>query len=467
MILVTATALTVGLGAAAAMVLFDFETDAEIAAWQGQGGTAVGKTIFLERSPAFASSGQSALRLHKPNHAWISIAAKPPVTDWAKYDRLVLDIMNPANRKQFIAMLIDDKESIGGGTGFVQMLEPVTYEQVVVDLRKGLSAAKVNPASVIQMRLWTQLDGSDLEALHLDRITLLEPGEPLPTLPADYVRAMQDVQKRTFALERLGDRLAALAAAPPPPAARATHFAAERQALDQRLAEMKRQVARAEPAVLGEAGTVHVARLADAAERHRGLVGLATAMAALTPPLRVGADDGGAALVAVAPAETKVVPRDLPIAATVTRRVEVDLARAETESVQVVVVPLTKALPKVSVRVPADLTAAAGGGKLAAANARVSVVGYVKTEQIRLENFRDGLDDFACYRILEATVAAVEADATAKAARAEWLQQAQTALIVPDALGSLTEYSRDPEVLHRWRAALSDAARRALWRSRS
>lgn len=88
----------------------------------------MGKTIFLERSPASASSGQSALRLHKSNTTWISVACQPPVTDWTKYDRLVLDITNPASRKHLIGLLIADAAGISNGTGPALMLEPVSYE---------------------------------------------------------------------------------------------------------------------------------------------------------------------------------------------------------------------------------------------------------------------------------------------------------------------------------------------------
>lgn len=43
---------------------------------------------------------------------------------------------------------------------------------------------------------------------------------------------------------------------------------------------------------------------------------------------------------------------------------------------------------------------------------------------IRLENFPDGLEDYAYFRILEGTVAKVEASADLRAQRGEWLTQA-------------------------------------------
>ncbi|MGD0091059.1 MAG: glycoside hydrolase domain-containing protein, partial [Planctomycetota bacterium] len=77
---------------------------------------------------------------------------------------------------------------------------------------------------------------------------------------------------------------------------------------------------------------------------------------------------------------------------------------------------------------------------------------------VRLENFRDGLQDYAYFRILEATAAKIEASAELRAEKAEWLQKAKVLLTVPATLvKSLTEYSRDPAELYRYRAALGDA----------
>jgi hypothetical protein len=81
---------------------------------------------------------------------------------------------------------------------------------------------------------------------------------------------------------------------------------------------------------------------------------------------------------------------------------------------------------------------------------------------IRLENFRDGLEDYAYARILEATVAKVEAAPELRATRTEWLQQAKALLVVPEELvKSLTEYSRDPAVLYRYRNRLAAAVEAA------
>lgn len=77
---------------------------------------------------------------------------------------------------------------------------------------------------------------------------------------------------------------------------------------------------------------------------------------------------------------------------------------------------------------------------------------------IRLENFRDGLEDYAYYRILEATIAKVKAAPSLGKAEVEWLLQAEGLLDVPeDLVKSMTDYSRDPALVYRFREAIADA----------
>jgi len=77
---------------------------------------------------------------------------------------------------------------------------------------------------------------------------------------------------------------------------------------------------------------------------------------------------------------------------------------------------------------------------------------------IRLENFRDGLEDYAYYRILEATIAAVRATGKQDAATQEWLAEAEVLLTVPeDLVSSLTQYTDDPRQVYSYRSALAEA----------
>jgi hypothetical protein len=68
---------------------------------------------------------------------------------------------------------------------------------------------------------------------------------------------------------------------------------------------------------------------------------------------------------------------------------------------------------------------------------------------VRLENFADGLEDFAYARILEAMVAD-DPDAS-------WTKEARRLLSVPASLvSSVRSFSMDPEVLLAWRDGMAD-----------
>ena len=76
---------------------------------------------------------------------------------------------------------------------------------------------------------------------------------------------------------------------------------------------------------------------------------------------------------------------------------------------------------------------------------------------IRLENFRDGLEDFAYVRILEETVKKVEALPEGQTRHQEWLARARAALQVPESVVvNLQAYTSDPRAVLQWREALAE-----------
>ena len=77
---------------------------------------------------------------------------------------------------------------------------------------------------------------------------------------------------------------------------------------------------------------------------------------------------------------------------------------------------------------------------------------------IRLENFRDGLEDFAYVALLEKLVRRRLAKGdTLPAEEKKWLAEAQAALVVsPSLVKDMTHYSRDPAALYAWRNRIAD-----------
>lgn len=81
---------------------------------------------------------------------------------------------------------------------------------------------------------------------------------------------------------------------------------------------------------------------------------------------------------------------------------------------------------------------------------------------IRLENFRDGLEDYAYAAILEAIVRQRERAASPSAEQQKWLADARAALKVPESVvRTMTEYSREPAALYAWRDRLGDLIERS------
>ncbi|MEI7732904.1 MAG: DUF4091 domain-containing protein, partial [Verrucomicrobiota bacterium] len=77
---------------------------------------------------------------------------------------------------------------------------------------------------------------------------------------------------------------------------------------------------------------------------------------------------------------------------------------------------------------------------------------------IRLENFRDGLEDYAYCQILESAIKQVDASPDLRVRKADWLKTARALLEVPaEVAKSKTEYTTDPQVVYRYRRALADA----------
>jgi hypothetical protein len=76
---------------------------------------------------------------------------------------------------------------------------------------------------------------------------------------------------------------------------------------------------------------------------------------------------------------------------------------------------------------------------------------------VRLENFRDGLEDYAYHLCLEAAVAKAKAANSLSTERAEWLRQAEEALQVPtEVVSGLNAYTQKPEDVYRWRNRLAE-----------
>ncbi len=80
---------------------------------------------------------------------------------------------------------------------------------------------------------------------------------------------------------------------------------------------------------------------------------------------------------------------------------------------------------------------------------------------IRLENFRDGLEDYAYVKLLEQEIARVESSGRKESGRREWLTRARACLEVPVGLvQSRTEFSHDPAQVYAFRQKVAETLER-------
>jgi hypothetical protein len=75
---------------------------------------------------------------------------------------------------------------------------------------------------------------------------------------------------------------------------------------------------------------------------------------------------------------------------------------------------------------------------------------------LRLENFRDGLEDYAYYRILEETIKTMESFEELKPIQVNWLKQAKDMMDIPtEVVKSTSDFTKDPDILKAYRDTLA------------
>ena len=385
--LALATVLAVGGRAPAASVLFDFEDDAEVAVWHDENRQGLGSDKKLTRAEDFATSGQFSMRFFTPawrpaehggRQKWPAFEGKPLITDWSAFDRLVMDITNPTDTEQRLMLFITDSKLVTrSGFHYRELLPARGHVRAVLDVRKGFAATKVNAADIQVMHFYSEDPPEDM-VIHLDGMVLLQPGEPLPSYPASYLAQLGKLQAgsieatRQF-LSEAGKRMAETATGQP---AVLVWLERELASLRARLAACRGGLAAADESVLSIPHTLAVLRAESEAVESR--LGLRRGFETLRPQVESAAGVGEGVVVGFADSMTKVLPRAGIPPVTTSTRVTVRLARNETESLQVVVLPMADDLEGVRVRV-GDLRLR-DGTVFPAGSIRAVPVGYVETK---------------------------------------------------------------------------------------
>ena len=369
-------------------MLFDFEADEQVAVWHNEGSATLGADKKLERAERFAASGQHSMRFFTPawrpeEHGgaqkWPAFECKPPITDWSKFDRLVMSLVNVTEAPQKLMLLISDsKLPTRSGLLHRELLEPMSQAQVVIDLRKGFATRKVDAADIHVMHFFTEDPPIDM-TVHLDRLLLLEPGEAAPPLPAGYVRQVATLHSGAIdavrsSIAESADRMREAAKGTPAILAWVSDTVA---GTESRLADLQARVDRGDESALEV--PAEIARLRNEVSRLETFVAVELGFEKVRPAVQV-AEAGSDVVIGFATSMEKVLPRAGVPSLRTSRRVSLSLAQNEKESLQVIVMPLRRDLESVRVRV-SDLRAARGE-RLAAENVDAIAVGYVETKAV-------------------------------------------------------------------------------------
>jgi len=370
--------------AAAATMLFDFETGVEVEVVSGP--------MSVARAGRFAASGSHSLRvgLAAGSGGYPSAGARPSVTDWSAYDRVVWEVTNPTPYHVALDFYVTD----GNGQFSAGLADLPPFSRSSVEGKIGaLTTRGINTGDIRSVRWLTDRPEGEVE-LYVDRVMLLAENEARPALPASYLNEFTALQEDYLAFLR-GEAAAARAevgtvagAAP----AVAGWASGALDVLDNEINAFAAKVQGGGPDLLELNGDR--LRLRDRLLQSRSLARLATNFAPVQPgviaPDAVRAD----VVAAFATSMQKVLPkrpgtmvygspgitqyRDPDWA--VGRQTSLALARNETEAFQVIVLPGAGPMTAASVRV-GELKGP-GGAILPAMGVTSSVMGYVRTENV-------------------------------------------------------------------------------------
>jgi hypothetical protein len=356
----------------AATLVGDFETETEVAAWRKQ---AQGWSRF-ELTPEYATSGKAALRFTSPawksgRPEWPSFQAVPGVTNWAGYDRLVVDLINPNAESHYFGLFVsDDKTPVRKGLSYRFEVPTSGFRRFEIPLAtfpKG-----INRSNIAAIHFFTERPKTDL-VLHLDQLVLLRPGETLPWPGAPFVR-----QVAGLTTTKLDTAAAGLTQA------RQTILALAGDARTR--AHALRQVAQLEAPLKAWSAELAGAELDQLRQINADLEAMPRKIARAQSVLRLHNDCVAAGqparqfLVGAATSMEKIAPREADFNLKAARDLTLSLARNEKESLQLLVLPVEGPLRRVEVKV-SDLKTPAGA-VLGRTNIQCEVTGYVQTSHV-------------------------------------------------------------------------------------
>jgi hypothetical protein len=359
----------------AGSMLYDFESKEQFSQWSGFDNNPI--------ADEFATSGKHCAILAAPEwkpglNEWpIWETTSVPVNDWTPFDRLVIDFTNPSDTATLVrGRAADDltaKQPSYKWPAWSYTVPPRSHLRAVISLDTFLGSA-VDRKAITRFLLYTARATPDYR-VHIDNIHLLSKGEELAALPANYLRQIVDLRLKRKAFPASRTALASArdeAAKVEQPSIRAWAERSRNElndALNRLIAESKdSSIEVGRISAIGDDVDLITQRLG----RLETLTRARAAFAEFSTNTGV--------VVGWATSMEKVLPRDMPLPMVKPAPIsQISVARNESESVQLVVVPFERAME--DVRVEVGQLKASDGQTLPESTVDVRVVGYVKTQR--------------------------------------------------------------------------------------
>lgn len=302
-------------------------------------------------------------------------------SDWTAYDRLLIDFVNPTPHTALIGIKSVDGEtarlSTGNWRGIKVNVLPRSHMRAVLPLEqmmRGVLVRKMDQSDVRAFLLYATRPEADFH-LYVSNITLLKPGQELPELPQGYVDQVLDLRLRPAlkeskeALNELSEGLGGI------PHSIQIWGRARLEALRQEWKGLEREIAVPE---------FSLDQVAEGVERLERVTREAKRIPSLLRLCKESQQLGEKYVVAWASSMEKVIPREMPLDNLyIQRNEEIQVARNESESIQIAVLPVGRTLE--NVRIEVGEFQDQQGHVLSQESLDVRVVGCVHTRPVPYE----------------------------------------------------------------------------------
>ena len=359
------------ISATAADFAFHFNTADDFKIWE----ISSQKLEPLAPAKDYAIFDTACLRFKTPKWEkgmpeWPSCQAKPLISDWTPYDRLLIDITNPNPEPQRLSLFISDsKIPFRQALGDSFNIEGSGCTRCVVQLSKFPNTVNLKDISIIH--IFTQRPAADMDLFIADAI-LLKKDEPLPEIPSAFITKLNALNASALlaakeaaakTVQDLGDLCGDM------PELR-NKLADAKRSIHRRLGNIERKLA-AEDLTMEQYEEIRK-QLAEMPETFKRLPSILQ----FQKDSILAGFDNPKMLVGTASSMVKILPKDMPFDVQVVKTVELSLARNEWESVQIAVMPRTNdELKNVTIAV----TPLTDGKGNTLEKVDTDTVGYVKT----------------------------------------------------------------------------------------